>query len=307
MTTLKRTIAHLAVLLAAQLLWPGIPHAQEPVTPDLKGAIAEQEAIYQGKEKQFLESYVVDRSLESYAETLPADFARSLASLGPQDRWLDIGAGEADAILDYYNPNHDGTRAGRQPQGENKASAVALSIEDRRTARWHQTAAGLEGKKIQYFFGRYFREYPAQELGQFRLITDLFGGFSYTTNLDLYMEKALHALVSGGSLYTVLQDVHAEAGSNKPYYEGSPYLTELTHADGTELRVCSWLKAISCVQVSCELRLEWKPPIEVYRVQKTCGEVRVPALVPEHFAAGIPPERRFALRNPLPVPREAAR
>jgi SAM-dependent methyltransferase len=307
MTTPKRSVAHLTVLLAAQLLWPGIPHAQGPVAPDLKEAVSKQEAIYQGKEKQFLESYVVDRSLESYAETLPAEFARSLASLGPQDRWLDIGAGEADAILDYYTPRRDGTGANGQPQGENKASAVALSIEDRRSARWHQTAARLEAGKLRYVFGRYFREYPAQELGHFQLITDLFGGFSYTTNLDRYMEKALHALVPGGNLYTVLQDVHAEAGGNKPYYEGSPYLTELTHTDGSELRVCAWLKAISCVQVSCELRLEWKPPIEVYRVQKTCGDVSVPALLPLHFAPGIPPERRFALKNLLPVPREAAR
>ena len=45
----------------------------------------------------------------------------------------------------------------------------------------------------------------------------------------------------------------------------------------------------------CELRPEWQPPIEVYRVQKTCAPTVVPPLTRTHYVAGTPPERRFNL------------
>ena len=125
----------------------------------------------------------------------------------------------------------------------------------------------------------------------------MLGGFSYTASLDKYMERALEVLDTGGNLYTLLQDVHSADGRNKPYYAGSPYLTELSNADGSELKVCSWLKSISCVQVSCELKADWKPPIEIYHVQKVCNAVNVPSLEPLHFVAGTPPERRFRLKD----------
>src|SRR5262249_19030428 len=98
-----------------------------------------------------------------------------------------------------------------------KARAVAMSIEDRRTAQWHQTAAGLEANQMQYLFGRRLREYSAEELGRFQVITDVMGGFSYTQNLSLFMEKTLAFLDVNGSFYTMLQDVRTENAANKPY------------------------------------------------------------------------------------------
>ena len=142
------------------------------------------------------------------------------------------------------------------------------------------------------------REYSPGELGRFQVITDVIGGFSYTSNLSQFMEKTLGVLAAGGDFHTVLQDVHSEDGQNEPHYTGSPYLTGITNADGSEMRVCSWLKSIACVQVTCELRKAWIPPIEVYHIHKVCNDVEVPALAPVHYEAGTPPERRFQLKNP---------
>lgn len=300
MINLKSTAIRVLVLLAVLAQWPGTAQSQQPADPRFSEEFRKQESIYRGKGEEFLERYVIDRSLQYYASTLAPGFDRSLADLGSLDRWLDIGAGQGQAVLDYYAPEYDATHAeGRERRGT-KARSVAMSIEDRRTPQWSETAARLEPGKIQYLFGRRLRDYTLAELGRFQLITDLIGGFSYTSDLSLFMERTLELLAVNGSFYTLLQDVGSETGTNVPYYPGSPFLTEIRNTDGADLKVCAWLKSITCVEVTCQLRSEWKPPIEIYRVRKVCDNPVVPVLEPVHFEAGTPPERRFQLKKNSP-------
>jgi hypothetical protein len=270
--------------------------AAEPPRTFLEEA-ARQAEIYNSAGQKVPEGYIVGRSLLSYAFTLSPEFRHSLADLGAHDRWLDIGAGQGRAVLDYRTSKYDVILQGSNDAG-GKAQAVAMSIEDRRTPRWHEAAASLGEKEIQYLFGRRLREYSPEELGQFQLITDVLGGFSYTRYLSVFMEKALGILAVNGSFHTLLQDVQSENGMNRPFYPPSPFLTEIVNSDGSELKVCSWLKSITCVDVSCELKPDSSPPAEVYRIRKVCDAVTVPPLVPVHFAAGTPPERRFQLKSP---------
>ena len=208
---------------------------------------------------------------------------------------------QGQAVLDYYASRFDAMHwAGRERRG-NKARSVAMSIEDRRTPQWHKTAEGLEAGKIQYLHGKRLREYSPEELGKFQLITDVIGGFSYAVDLSLFMVKTLDLLTVNGNFYTLLQDVHAESGTNMPHYSGATYLTEITQADGSKLKICPWLKSITCVEVACELRTEWKPAIEVYHIRKTCNNVSVPTLNPVHYEAGTPPERGYRLASPVPA------
>lgn len=290
-----------AVVLLSAALWCQSSHAQSTDTSKFSEELSKQAGIYNSKGSDVPEGYVTGRSLLSYEFTLPEDFKKSLPKLGPEDKWLDIGAGEGRAVLDYATARYDVLHAKEPERSGKKAKAVAISIEDRRTHHWYQTSASLEPNQIQYFFGKSFRDYSLQELGKFKIITDLLGAFSYTRDIAVFMEKALGFLETDGSLYTVLQDVHSEEGSNRPHYPNAPFLTEITRADGSELKVCSWLKSISCVQVTCELKGDWTPPIEVYRVHKVCDDVQVPPLAPTHFQAGTPPERRFQLTQPLPA------
>jgi len=286
----------IVVVFVLQALWPGMSHSEEPASPKINEELSKQEAIYRSTGEQVPEGYTVDRSLAVYAEGLSSDFDHALASLGPKDRWLDIGAGRGQAILDYYTADYDLAHPEGQERRGGKAHAVAMSIEDRRTPLWQQNAAGLGANQIQYLFNRRLREYSQEELGRFQLITDVIGGFSYTDNLSLFVENVLGFLDLNGIFYTVLQDVHSEAGTNPPYYKGAPFLTEIANADGAEVRVCSWLKSITCVEVTCELKTEWKPPVEAYRIRKTCNDVAVPALVRIDYEAGTPPQRRYQLR-----------
>lgn len=273
------------------------PAHSEPVAPAALDAEASRQAgIYASRGASVPEGYVIDRSLLSYTFVLPAGFKQALAKLGPSDRWLDIGAGEGRAILDYGTAKYDVVLDKLEPGGK-RARSVAISIEDRRTPRWREVAANLEPGEIDYFFGKRLREYSVAELGRFQLITDVMGGFSYTRDLALFVEKTLGFLEVNGAFYTVLQDVRREAGASRPHYAGASFLTELRALDGSELKVCSWLKSIGCAEVTCTAKPETAPPIEMYAVRKVCEGVTVPPLDLVHFEAGTPPERRFKARG----------
>jgi hypothetical protein len=306
MNALKNTTTCIVVLLVMQTLWLEAARSQQPGSSTVDEEIKKQEAIYQSRGEKVPSGYVVDRALLSYASILPAGFDRSLADLGPRDRWLDIGAGEGNAVLDYYAPLYDAMHwEGRERRGK-KAQAVAMSIEDRRTPRWHETAASLEPNQIQYLFGRRLREYSPEELGRFQLITDHLGGFSYTRNLSLFMEKVLGFLELNGNFFTLLLDVRPETQADPALYKDLLLLTEIENADGSDVKVCSWLKSITCVQVACELNMELQRPVELYRIQKVCNDVTVPPLVSLSYQAGTPPPRRFQLRSPSPASSDRA-
>ena len=294
---MKKNSIRIIALLILHALCPGASSAADPAAPALANEFSKQESIYQSRGENRPEGYVVDRSLLSYIHTLSGGFDSSLARLGPSDRWLDIGAGRGQAILDYFRLRYDRMHGDGVERPDRKAKAVAISIEDRRTSAWGTTAASLRADQIQYLSGKRLREYSLEELGKFQVITDVIGGFSYSSNIAEFMEKVMGLLALNSSFYTLLQDVHAEDGTNKPYYEGAPFLTEIAGADGSEVRVCSWLKSITCVEVACELKSDWVPPVETYRVRKVCDDVKVPALESTRFAAGTPPERGFKLKK----------
>lgn len=305
MATRSKAGSTVAVLLAwIVLLWPQPSRAQDAASPGFAEEQAKLEEIYRSRGREVPRGYVVDRSLEAYTGMLPAEFDRALAELGPQDRWLDIGAGEGQAILDYYTSRYDRLHPeGRKRRGK-KAKSVAISIEDRRTPRWHKAAAALERGKVQYLHGKRLREHAPEALGRFRLITDVMGGFTYALDLSRFVQRVMDLLELDGSFFTVLQDVEVEQQTNRPFYDGYPFSTEIENPGGPKVTICSWLKRITCAEVRCEPKEDWIPPMEAYHVRKVCESATVPPLVPVEFAAGTPPLRGYRLadapRGPLP-------
>src|SRR5262245_58044325 len=137
-----------------------------------------------------------------YLELLPAGFCDALGTLGSSDRWLDIGAGTGQAILDYSAPEYGSTPGKICTGADGKVRAVAMSIEDRRTDAWQRQAASLGADRIRYLSGKRLRHYSPEELGKFQIITDVYGGFSYTDDLSGFVERALSLLETGGSFST---------------------------------------------------------------------------------------------------------
>src|SRR5262245_65945840 len=94
------------ILLQARAGW-----SQEPAQPRIDEEIAKQEKIYSSRGADVPRGYVINRGLSGYAELLPSGFCDALGRLGSSDRWLDIGAGAGQAILDYYVPDDDAAPA----------------------------------------------------------------------------------------------------------------------------------------------------------------------------------------------------
>jgi SAM-dependent methyltransferase len=284
--------ARLAVLIVIiQALGPRAGWSQEPVKPRINEEFLEQEKIYRSRGADGRRVYTTDRGLSRYSELLPSGFCDALGRLGRSDRWLDIGAGQAQAILDYYLPEDAAAPAECRRSGPT-AGAVAISIEDRRTENWKQQVARLGADRIRYLFGKRLRQYSPEELGTFQIITDVYGGFTYTEDLSQFVDKVLRLLAVGGSFYTLATGVHLEDGQDKL---GTLYLTELEDPFGREVKICSWLKRISCVQVTCETKSELKRPTQLIKIQKVCSDTSVPRMKLVEFEAGYPPERCFQL------------
>jgi len=290
----KTAVARLALLIVIVLqpLEPGAGWTQEPVQPRIDEEFAKQEKIYRRRGADVPGSYVTNRGLSRYAEVLPTGFCDALGSLGSSDRWLDIGAGEGQAILDYYAPQDDAVPAEKCGGSGPKARAVAISIEDRRTDKWKQQAARLGDDRIQYLSGKRLRHYSREELGKFRIITDVYGGFTYSENLSRFLETVLSLLEIGGAFYTVLPSVHLEDGTDKL---GTWYLTEVVDAASRPVTVCSWLKQTTCTKVTCESKTDWDAPTQLIKIRKVCSDVSVPTLKIVEYMAGAPPGRRFQM------------
>jgi len=282
------TAARVAVVIVMAVQSLGTGWTQEPVQPRIDEEFAKQEKIYRRRDAG---SYTANRGLSSYAEVLPTGFCDALGRLGSSDRWLDIGAGEGQAILDYYVPQGDAAAEKCGGSGP-RARVVAISIEDRRTDKWKEQAASLGADRIRYLSGRRLSQYSPEELGKFQIITDVYGGFTYTENLSRFIEKALSLLEIGGAVYTVLPAVHLEDGADKL---GAWYKTELVDAASRPVKVCSWLKQTSCTKITCESKTDWDEPTQLIEIRKVCSGVSVPRTNLVEYIAGAPPGRRFQL------------
>jgi hypothetical protein len=284
-------VAVLIVIIQALGLRTG--WSQEPVQPRIhEEEFLKQEKIYHSRGTDGLRVYTTDRGLSRYAELLPSGFCDALGRLGSSDRWLDIGAGQGQAIVDYYAPEDAAAPAQKCRGSGPRARAVAISIEDRRTDNWKQQAARVDEDRMRYLSGRRLSQYSPEELGKFQVITDVYGGFTYTDDLSRFVDKVLKLLEVGAGFYTLATGVHLEDGKDKL---GTFYLTELEDAFGREVKVCSWLKKISCVQVTCESKSDGKRPTQLIKIRKVCSDTSVPRTKLLEFEAGYPPARCFQL------------
>src|SRR5689334_13248466 len=104
----KITAASRIVLIVVFLQALGIASGRTQEIPEapIQEELMRQERIYESRDS-VPRGYVTDRGLAAYAQLLPTGFCDALGRLRTSDRWLDVGAGSGQAILDYYAPKDD--------------------------------------------------------------------------------------------------------------------------------------------------------------------------------------------------------
>ena len=95
-----------------------------------------------------------------------------------------------------------------------------------------------------------------------------------------------------GDFQTMLQSVRLADGKDNPR---TWYLTEVLDTAGRDVKVCPWLKRITCVKVTCESKSTWETPTELIHIRKVGSDVSVPRMKLLQYQAGNPPGRRFQL------------
>ena len=126
-----------------------------------------------------------------------------------------------------------------------------------------------------------------EELGKFQIITDVYGGFSYTEDLSRVPgEGAELAGHRRRLLHDRAERAFRELARTIPT---TWYQTELVDAGGRGVKVCSWLKKTTCVKVVCESKSDWDSPSELINIRKVCSDVSVPRMKLLKYEAGNPP------------------
>jgi SAM-dependent methyltransferase len=144
--------------------------------------------------------FEVGRDLNSYKGFLGGPFSTALSEMSDSSRWLDGGAGEAKAMIEYLDSGGKGlcTAACYEIPG-GAAAAIAK-------------ATSTYKDRFYYASGKYFSNMSNSDLRagpkEFDLITDLNGVLYYTETLVEDLTRYLDLLKVGGVLIFV--QVHVE-------------------------------------------------------------------------------------------------
>lgn len=140
----------------------------------------------------------VGRDLRAYVRNLGAAFEKALQGLGPEQTWLDAGAGKGFAMLQYYKGS---IYADRQVEFDpSKARLIALNAKTPEDARGVEELGVLPRDRFQYVED-YVEKINPGKIGQVDLITDVFGPFSYSTDIKTILEKYWAILKENGDLF----------------------------------------------------------------------------------------------------------
>ncbi|WP_413612441.1 hypothetical protein [Bdellovibrio sp. HCB-110] len=137
--------------------------------------------------------FVTNRDLYEYREVLHTDFMNSLSKLTPDQHWVDLGAGKANAQIDYI-------KSFSNPLSAAQATGVAYKLD-----RWFSPPK-FDGK-LQIKEGA-FEQQPTATWKKADLVTDVFGVISYTHDLHTSLQKVFDLMNVKGELYIFTTNYH---------------------------------------------------------------------------------------------------
>lgn len=189
---------------------------------------------------------------------LEKSFPEALSRLGPDEIWLDLGAGKGKAGIEFLRSFSDLKKAPR-------VALIAYKLD-----RWLPFPS-MEGKLITRD-GQTFETMDFSHFGKVDLITDVYGVLSYSQDFHAALSKAFHLLNEGKSLY-LYTDVSK---------------TTFTKTDGSVIGLETFLRSIQGLEVTGRLG--------VLKITKQSDQVQIPLfrLIRYHHEE-LPPFRRYRL------------
>lgn len=135
-------------------------------------------------------SFTVHRDLAAYESDFGFLFRQRVGNLRRGQHWLDVGAGDGNAQLDYL-----------RERSSDAARVTAIAYRRGWESRLYNSKLGRGENR--FISGRMVEAISNQEIGQADLITDVFGALSYTNDPVLVLRKYLELLKPDGHLMFV--------------------------------------------------------------------------------------------------------
>lgn len=207
-----------------------------------------------------------ERSLADYKSELGKGFAKRLSALGPDQIWVDFGAGIARPQLEYLR---EGSSA--------KAQTLAIAYKYPGNLDTLRRKIQQEELNLRYLEGQWIEK---MELQPFDLGTDVFGPFSYSNEMDEVLKKYLDAMKPDGSLFIDFLNYFAD---------GSDFSSVVT-STGERISVAEWIGRIPGLKVEFINVDDYSFTVVI---RKSGEPIRIPRLAVVNFLPGIPPRRWF--------------
>lgn|GEM_PF-5747605 len=209
------------------------------------------------------EDFGSGRGLKEYYQKFDSTGLKlELLELKDGEVWIDMGAGEgAKALLDFAS------------RKQYRGTGIGVTLKDPpNRAALDAITAGTAGR-FRLVSGTPVEKLDLSSLPRARVITDLFGPFSYTLEVDRVLERYLSLLETGGALHLFYM----------------PYANEIRPraGDGPRQSMLTWFREIKGVEIS-----ESADPY-VIKIRKVSEHTVVPKIVLEHVFDFAPPVRMF--------------
>lgn len=218
--------------------------------------------------------FKTDRNLYSYRHLLGGYFDGRLMTFTPGSHWIDMGAGDAHALLDAMT--HESLP---------RIQATAIGVKRPNKIPWKYFERFESEGRFQYIEGMINNELLSR-VAKANLITDVFGPLAYSKNPDEIMELYLKQLHDGGEIFAF----------------GSSLKTRIVTPKGT-MNFYDWLKTLPGVLVDLGTHGEnWVRVRLDPQFQKSLSTLRdgadtriIPRLELVDYFDGAPPIREYRL------------
>lgn len=191
-----------------------------------------------------LNTFPTGRVLADYVKAFGEPLLTALHSLTASSHWIDVGAGQARAQLDFLNASPEVVKTTaisvRRP-------FLSFSLERGLRAAFPEKAA------VRRYIEGYIESTVVEKAD---IVTDLFGAILYSPNIDVTLKAELEALKTNGQLFVYV-----------PHF-----LFTITNPTGTNIGLSGWLRNVKGVEIVKN------DSIGTFILRRTSGPLEIPAL-----------------------------